>query len=131
VVLWKLWYPKLPLPFTSEFVDVRDVARVCVAALRAPPTSEVGRKRFLLASEPWAGSKEIYEYVSEKRPELKDRFTEEAKEGKPAPKHYIDNSRAREVLKLELTPWQDTVLDAFDTLAAYEKEWKAQGLTPS
>ncbi len=131
ILLYQLFYPDLPIPFSYEFVDVRDVAAATVAALRAPPTSEVGRKRFLITAEPWASSKEVVEYVSKVRPELADRFTAQAKAGGPAPKHYVDNSRVKEVLKVKLTPWQTTVVDAYDSIVAYEKVWARKGLTPS
>ncbi|KAI0826303.1 NAD(P)-binding protein [Irpex lacteus] len=131
ILLYQLFYPDLPIPFSYEFVDVRDVAAATVAALRAPPTSEVGRKRFLITAEPWASSKEVAEYVSKVRPELADRFTAQAKAGGPAPKHYVDNSRVKEVLKVKLTPWQNTVVDAYDSIVAYEKVWARKGLTPS
>ncbi|KAI0696784.1 NAD(P)-binding protein [Cytidiella melzeri] len=129
-ILYQLFVPQLPIPYSFEFVDVRDVAAASVAALCAPPTSEVGRKRFLIAAEPWASGKEVYEYISQVRPELESRFTEEAKNSEHAPKHYIDNSRLRDVLHIELTPWKTTVLDAFDSIVAYEKEWKSKGLVP-
>ncbi|KAI0704263.1 NAD(P)-binding protein [Cytidiella melzeri] len=130
IVLYQLFIPQLPIPYSFELVDVRDVAAASVAALHAPPTSEVGRKRFLIAAEPWASGKEVYEYISKIRPELEGRFTEEAKNAKPAPKHYVDNSRLKDVLHIELTPWQTTILDAFDSIVAYEKEWNSKGLVP-
>lgn len=110
-------------------VDVRDVARALVLSLNAPPTSQVGRKRILMSGE-WFVPAEAVAYVAEMRPELKGRLNEAWKKEVMSPKNNIDNSRAKEVLGLELTDWRKTVLDGVDSLIALETEWKSRGWVP-
>ncbi|KAI0336201.1 NAD-P-binding protein [Cubamyces sp. BRFM 1775] len=112
--------PFSPLVLT---IDVRDVARATVHALTSPPSASGGRRKrkrlslfsFLLSSPskvgrkrllflPHVGSwKEAVEYITEKRPSLRDRLSQRARtEFPPAPpKGPVDNIRAAEILKLE------------------------------
>jgi nucleoside-diphosphate-sugar epimerase len=53
-------------------VDVRDVARAHVLALKLPPSSS-SPKRFVLSTNTFTW-KEAIELVAEKRPELKERL---------------------------------------------------------
>ena len=117
--------PGLPDPST---IDVRDVARASVLSLRAPPTSQVGRKRFLLSGEWFSGSQAV-EYLEKTRPQLKDRLSEIARQSGPVPESNFDTSRVKEVLGFEFTDWHKTVDDAVDSLLALEKDWLSQGWT--
>ncbi|EMD37318.1 hypothetical protein CERSUDRAFT_73226 [Gelatoporia subvermispora B] len=118
-----------PLNQLPSWIDVRDVARACVLALSSPPTSEVGRKRILISGE-WWGFKQAAEYLSKVRPELRDRINKAAWNAPPAPKSWIDTTRAKEVLGWEATPWQESLVAAVDSLIKLEKEWASKGLTP-
>ncbi|KAH8100073.1 NAD-P-binding protein [Cristinia sonorae] len=112
-----------------QLVDVRDVARSLVAALTAPPTSKVGRKRILVSGE-WVNQSEILKLVEKERPELLGRISKAVKEDKSTVvKSVVDQKRVREVLGIEVRPWQETVLDAIDALIDLEKEWKGRGVT--
>ncbi|OCH87047.1 NAD(P)-binding protein [Obba rivulosa] len=111
------------------WVDVRDVARACVLGLTSPPASEVDRKRLLLSGE-WWGFRQGAEYLAQVRPELRGRINKAAWTAPPPPKCWVDNSRAKEVLGLEITPWQESLVAAVDSLINLEKEWASKGLTP-
>ncbi|TDL23616.1 NAD(P)-binding protein [Rickenella mellea] len=105
-------------------VDVRDVAKAHLLALKAPPTSEVGRKR-LLVGEQFFTWKDAVEHLKTVRLELKDRLpdTSEAQELTIA---KIDTKRAADVLGLTTyTDWKKTVEDTADNLLAIEKNWAA------
>ncbi|KAI0341791.1 NAD(P)-binding protein [Trametopsis cervina] len=128
--VYSLFRADLPLTYGIRWVDVRDVATAVLRSLTAPPTSEVGRKRFIMSGDPWPSAKEVAEYIAEARPELKERISPAALEaGGPAVKSIVDTSRAKEVLGLKFTDWKDTILSTVDSLLAFEKEWKAKGLT--
>ncbi|PSR78757.1 hypothetical protein PHLCEN_2v7292 [Hermanssonia centrifuga] len=121
-ILYDLIRPDGPLPRSPGWVDVRDVAKALVVALRAPPASEVGRKRIIMGGE-WFSP---MEYLAEVRPELKDRLSEEVKRAGPVPKSIIDNTRAKEILGMEVTPWKCTLVEAIDDIVRLEKEWTSK-----
>ncbi|THH31769.1 hypothetical protein EUX98_g2423 [Antrodiella citrinella] len=129
VFLYYLLCPKNGAP-TPYFVDIRDVARALVLALDSPPTSKVGQKRILISSE-WVQPSDIIALVVKERPALKDRINEEFKTAPGGITPIVDNKRLKEVLGMEVTPWQKTVLDGVDAILEMEKEWKKRGLTPT
>ncbi|KAI0072519.1 hypothetical protein K474DRAFT_1667763 [Panus rudis PR-1116 ss-1] len=75
--LYQLINPTGPAPPVAANIDVRDVAKALVAALKAPTTSQVGRKRIPLSGE-WFSGKEAIEYLAKVRPQLKDRLSKVA-----------------------------------------------------
>lgn len=112
------------------FVDTRDVARALVFALKAPPTSQVGRKRILMSSE-WVQPNDIVELISKERPALASRISTSFKARPAGVKQIIDNKRLKEVLGIEPIPWQQTILDGVDALIEAEKVGQARGITLS
>ncbi len=102
-------------------VDVRDVARAHVLALKVPPSDEV--KRFILSSSTFTW-KDAIEVIAEARPELKGRVPViTGKEAPLPPSAVLDTSVTRNILGLEnYVKWQDTVLDTIDDLLRVEKE---------
>ncbi|KAF7793978.1 hypothetical protein EIP86_005102 [Pleurotus ostreatoroseus] len=128
-ILYSFLRPDGPLMERLTSIDVRDVARSLVLSLSAPPTSQVGRKRFVMTG-PSIQPREAAEYIAHERHELQDRISEMWKKAGPAQETNIDNSRAKEVLGLEFTDWHKTVLEGVDALIAIEKEWKQQGWVP-
>ncbi|KAI0916413.1 hypothetical protein AcW1_008856 [Taiwanofungus camphoratus] len=104
-----------------------DVACGLVKALTS--SNNLDRKRILMSGE-WFSWKNAVEYIASERPELKGRLSGAAKEYAPAPTTPIDNTRAKEVLGLEMTPRKVTVLDAVNSLVKLENKWKSKGLTP-
>ena len=127
--LYDLVRPTGPEQMAPNTVDVRDVATALVRTLTAPPTSQVGRKRFPLSGE-WYGSRAAADYLAEVRPDLRPRLSEAAKNAGPVKKSNIDTSRAEEVLGLKATDWHKTVLDGVESLLKLEQDWKNQGWVP-
>lgn len=107
------------------WIDVRDVARSLVAALKAPSTAQIGRKRLLISSE-YHHASELADLVRKERPQLADRVNKQA-ESAPQLKQIVFNERFKEVLGFELVPWKQTILDGVDTIVALEEYWNAQG----
>jgi nucleoside-diphosphate-sugar epimerase len=105
-------------------VDVRDVARAHVLALKVPP-SDVP-KRFIVSSSRFTW-KEAIEFLSQARPELKGRLPViTGKEPALPPFGTIDTSVTEAILGLmNYVKWQDTVLDTIDDLLRIEKELAA------
>ena len=128
-LIYNLINPNGPALIDPSSIDVRDVARASVLALRAPPTSKVGRKRFILSAE-WFSSADAIAHIEKVHPGLKDRLSEPAKNTGPAPKSNLDTSRAKEVLGLEFIDWHKTVEDTVDSLLILEKDWTSKGWVP-
>ena len=111
-------------------VDVRDVARAHVLALKLPPSPSPGgeEKRFVLSTSTfrWA---EAVELLAERRPELRERLPVVGAEGgsELGPVARMDTSKTESVLGMrDFVRWQDTVLDTVDDLLRVEKELAAQ-----
>jgi nucleoside-diphosphate-sugar epimerase len=103
-------------------VDVRDVARAHVLALKVPH-SEDAVKRFVISSSrfTWA---EAIEFVAQTRPELKGRLPVITGKEPPVPRFAtVDTSTTEAVLGLkDYVRWQDTILDTIDDQLRIEKE---------
>ncbi|KAI9443362.1 NAD-P-binding protein [Lactarius indigo] len=108
--------------FPPLSVDVRDVARAHVLALKLPPSSE-SPKRFVLSTTTFT-SKEAIELLAEKRPELKERLPViTGNEPLLGPVATLDTSKTESELGMRnYVKWQDTVLDTVDDLLRVEKE---------
>jgi len=102
-------------------VDVRDVARAHVLALKVPPSDEP--KRFILSTSTFTWTEAI-ELIVKARPELKGRLPLVTGNERPVPPFAtIDTSATENVLGLRnYVKWQDTVLDTIDDLLRVEKE---------
>lgn len=105
-------------------VDVRDVARAHVLALKVPPSDEP--KRFVVSSSRFTW-KEAVELLAKARPELKGRLPViTGKEPAVPPYATLDTSATSAVLGLKnYVNWQDTILDTVDDLLRVEKELAA------
>ncbi|KAK7692423.1 hypothetical protein QCA50_004048 [Cerrena zonata] len=126
--IYLLLTPNGTAPPAPYAVDVRDVAKALILGLKAPPTSQVGRKRIILSSE-WFSGKDAVELIASARPELKDRLAKAAFDAPPAPKSTLDVSRAKDVLGLELRDWKETILATVDDLIKLEGTWKEKGIS--
>ena len=103
-------------------VDVRDVARAHVLALKVPPSADEP-KRFIVSSNRFTW-KEATEFIAQVRPELKGRLPViTGKEPLAPPFARFDTSATENILGLRnYVKWQDTVLDTIDDLVRLEKE---------
>jgi nucleoside-diphosphate-sugar epimerase len=103
-------------------VDVRDVARAHVLALKVPPSADEP-KRFIVSSNRFTW-KEATEFIAQVRPELKGRLPVITGAEPPAPPFArFDTSATENILGLRnYVKWQDTVLDTIDDLVRVEKE---------
>ena len=104
-------------------IDVRDVAKAHVLALKLAPSPRETPKRFVLSSSTftWLDAAEM---LKEKRPELKDRLPViTGNEPSLGPIATLDTSKTESVLGLrDYVKWQDTVLDTIDDLLRVERE---------
>ena len=103
-------------------VDVRDVARAHVLALKVPPSVDEP-KRFILSSSRFTW-KEAIELIAQARPELKGRLPViTGKEPVVGPYAVLDTSATERILGIKnYVKWQQTVLDTIDDLVRVEKE---------
>ena len=125
-VLWDLMKPHGRLP-NLALIDVRDVARALVAALTAPPASQVGRKR-IPTCVPSVQASDVADLIKKERPELAHRLPLEAIKAAPQVGALTANERLKEVLGLEVTDWRTTILESLDALVRLEDHWKARGM---
>jgi nucleoside-diphosphate-sugar epimerase len=105
-------------------VDVRDVARAHILALKLPPSSQ-SPKRFIMSTNTFTW-KDAIELLAEKRPELKERLPVITGTEPPVgPFATLDTSKTESVLgMMNFVEWQDTVLDTVDDLLRVEEELK-------
>ena len=105
-------------------VDVRDVARAHVFALKVPPSDQP--KRFVVSSSRFTWVEAI-EFLAQARPELKERLPVITGNEPPVqPFATLDTSTTGSVLGLkDYIKWQDTILDTVDDLLRIEKELAA------
>ncbi|KAH9983332.1 hypothetical protein BJV74DRAFT_886893 [Russula compacta] len=106
-------------------VDVRDVARAHVLALKVVPSPDAV-KRFVISSSRFTW-KEAIEFIAKARPELNGRLPViTGKEPALPPFATLDTSTTESILGLkDYVKWQDTVLDTIDDLLRVEKELAA------
>ncbi|KAJ7575095.1 hypothetical protein C8J56DRAFT_901555 [Mycena floridula] len=136
--IYRLISPNGPFPVTPRWIDVRDIAKVHVLALKSPLTSEtdIGKKRLII------GSLEPLEYapalalIKEKYPELAERITKT-----PLPNIDIKTNRTLFLLPFDVQRVADVVgfkkedytgiesclLGAIDSILAIEKTWVEKG----
>ncbi|KLO19163.1 NAD(P)-binding protein [Schizopora paradoxa] len=110
------------MPFFLYTIDVRDVAKAHVLALKAPLEKEVGRKRIVIAGKPisWL---DAVEHLRATRPDLAGRLPDTSKASR-RPIASVDLSRAESVLGLtEYIDWKDTVDATADSVLAVEAAW--------
>lgn len=119
-----LIHPQIPAPAT---LDVRDAARAHILALAAPSSNEsgVGHKRILICG-PYFTWRDATEHLAVSHPDLaaagrlKDIDTSQRAKNLKILRY--DNSRLESVLGFkQFIPWEKTVDDAIDSIAATEK----------
>ncbi|OLN88080.1 putative NADPH-dependent methylglyoxal reductase GRP2-like protein 1 [Colletotrichum chlorophyti] len=107
----------LPPTAMPLFVDVRDVA---LAHVKAVEVTAAGGKRFLTAAG-FYSNVEMVKIIWGNFPELREKLPEPQNFGgapNPALKSFrFDTSRAKEILGMEWTPYEKTVIDSVKSLA--------------
>lgn len=124
---WQLLIPDGNLPGWI-WIDVRDVAKIHVDALFAPPTAKVGRKRFLVSGE-YHHPREVADLIIKERPAFAHRINKHVDEA-PNMGQVVFNERVNELLGptgFKLVPWKRTMVDAVDQIAELEKFWAEKG----
>ena len=116
-VVYNLLHPKAPLADAPLIVDVRDVALAHANAMERP---EAGGKRFFVVGGHY-GNREIAE-VARKHfgTELADRLPAPDTPGGALPPrdqvYGFDNSRATEVLGIQWTPFEKSIVDTINSV---------------
>ncbi|KAK7710413.1 Glycine-rich RNA-binding protein 2, mitochondrial [Botryosphaeria dothidea] len=110
---------EIPPTGTYIWIDVRDLALGHVKAIELP---EADNKRFFFTSG-YFSNKELLEIIRKNFPEYKDKLPGSDAIGPgvdyPAEGVYkIDNKRTKEVLGIEFTPFEKTVVDTVNSLKA-------------
>ena len=108
-------------------VDVRDVAKAHVLALKLGPSPQETPKRFILSTSTFTWQ-EAAKLLAEKRPELKDRLPVITGNEPPlGPLATLDTSKTESVLGMrDYVKWEDTILDTVDDLLRVEREIAAR-----
>lgn len=105
-------------------VDVRDVARMHIGALKSSPAPD---KRVLIAAPFPMNYAVALEAIKEKRPQLSGGLADiEIAKKLPRDQIFVDQKRIAEVTGLtvgDYTSWVDTVLDGVDSLAVITADW--------
>jgi len=119
-------------PYIGGHIDIRDVSRSYILALKAPSSSFVGKKRFALAHPKPNDFRQAIEILATERPQLKERLPELSSAPEwPESSTKFDYERLEKFLGLKkdsFKSWNETVLDGVDSVLAVENSWKAKGL---
>lgn len=105
----------IPATGTPLFVDVRDLALAHVRALKIP---EAGGKRFFITNGHFS-NEEINDIIRDNFPEYADKLPSKGTKGGALPDggyFSFDNTRSKEILKLEYTPLKSSVIDTVKSL---------------
>lgn len=129
-IIYHLLFPGGTYPRDPHYADVRDVARAHILALKAPSSSEVGRKRFIFAAPHDLDFNYVRELIEKKRPHLTSRWIR-----RDVPEYstlHLSYSMERldKVLGMkqeDFTSLEDTILDSVDSLVDLEMSWVKEG----
>ncbi|KAF4566322.1 NAD(P)-binding domain superfamily protein [Pleurotus pulmonarius] len=127
-LIYQIITPGGAFPPNAEHTDIRDAAKAHVLALKALPSSVVGRKRLFIASPHGLDFATLTRFIAEKRPSLKDRLTETTPPTTMRDRAPVDFARIEQVLGLKRTDFhdvEDTILETIDQLVALETVWKS------
>ncbi|OBT48307.1 hypothetical protein VE00_01256 [Pseudogymnoascus sp. WSF 3629] len=105
----------IPPTITFLWTDVRDLALGHVLAMEKP---EAGGKRFFFAAG-YFTNKEMVDIIRKNFPEYNDRLPGPQDQGGDYPAegvYKIDNSQTKQVLGIEFTPFEKTIIDTVNSL---------------
>ncbi|KAF9265654.1 NAD(P)-binding protein [Marasmius fiardii PR-910] len=131
--LYQLLVPNGSYPFTGQYVDVRDVAKVHVSSLKSPTALSIGKRKEIAFISPHViNFGYAVSLLSENRPMLKDRLIM----GKaPLSKEdrleceYETVDRVLGFRKDGFTDVEKTLLDTIDNYVKIESRWIEDGYT--
>lgn len=133
IIIYYLLFPNGQWPIgRHRYVDVRDVAKAHVRALKSPLSSSpgIGRKRLVFGSPYNFDYTEFVQIIKTKRPQFADRLIK----AQPQPLSYanmpVDLKRMEQVLGMKKEDYytvEQTLLDAVDAIIALEKQWVDDG----
>nr|GAT49312.1 predicted protein [Mycena chlorophos] len=118
-------------PYVPGAIDVRDVARIHIAALTAPTPNGKRIRRVVTVSPYDSSFREVIKYIHDERPELRGRLADP--ESVPKWEAYRVHGVDFTVLERDFgfskfTTWKESVLDAVDRFIEVEESWNAKGL---
>ncbi|KAJ7274200.1 hypothetical protein C8J57DRAFT_1178328 [Mycena rebaudengoi] len=115
--------------YSPGVLDVRDVARVHIAALN-PVTADHPRRVPIVSPYP-ADFRDAIKYISEERPELRGRLADPSKVPIwPSYKLDVDLTPVDKAFGIKLNSyktWKETILDAVDRFIEMENHWISKG----
>ncbi|KAF2085013.1 NAD(P)-binding protein [Saccharata proteae CBS 121410] len=106
---------EIPPTGTYLWVDVRDLA---LGHVKAMEEDKAQGKRFFITAGLFS-NKQILEIIRKNFPEYKDQLPSESLEGGDFPKEGVykfNNSRSKEILGIEFTPFEKSVVDTVKSL---------------
>jgi hypothetical protein len=113
--LYQLLFPQGTLTSSLLYASVEDVAKLHVLSLTGKPTSEVGRKRIVVANPHVIDWNNAIVTLKEQRPELVERLNTTHVDP-PHPLPNLGYLRIEEVLgfkKSDFTPFEKVIVNAF------------------
>jgi hypothetical protein len=115
--------------YSPGVLDVRDVARIHIAGLN--PLTRDHPKRVPIVSPYSADFRDAIQYISDERPELRDRLADPSKAPVfPSYKLDVDLKPVEKAYGISLgsyKTWKETILDATDSFLHLEKQWTSKG----
>ncbi|KAF7298794.1 Epimerase domain-containing protein [Mycena indigotica] len=112
-------------------IDVRDVARIHIAAISAPTPNGTRPRRVALASPEQTDFRDAIKFIYDERPELRDRLADpESVPRWPTYKIDVDLTPVEKSFGYPISgfkTWRETILDAVDRFIELEKYWTSKG----
>ncbi|KAF7298795.1 Epimerase domain-containing protein [Mycena indigotica] len=112
-------------------IDVRDVARIHIAALAAPTANETRPRRVAIASPEQTDFRDAIKFIHDERPELRARLADpETVPRWPSYQIDVDLTPVEESFGYPISAfktWRETILDAVDRFIEIERHWASQG----
>ncbi|KAF7298742.1 Epimerase domain-containing protein [Mycena indigotica] len=118
--------------YSPGTIDVRDVARIHIAALSAPTPNGSRPRRVPILSPYQTDFREAIQFIYAERPELRARLADpETVPRWPTYKREVDLTPVEKSFGFPVSAfktWRETILDAVDRFIEIENNWKSKGL---
>ncbi|KAJ7069507.1 hypothetical protein C8F01DRAFT_515975 [Mycena amicta] len=117
--------------YSPGTLDVRDVARIHIAALSTTTPKDSRPRRVPIVSPYQSDFREAIQFIHDERPELRERLADPAKVPRwPSYKLDVDLTPVEKSFGFPISSfktWQETILDAVDRFIVLEKYWTSKG----